>query len=93
MNEEKKYDINGAVTISTEEYRGLIVEGLNSKHEADDYRSKFWKEQDKVKELEKKVEALQKATLRSQKFLNERQLLQEYELYLIRINKTEGSDE
>ena len=54
--EEKKYEINGTVTISTEEYRDLITEKFEAKKDMEDYRSRYWSEQNKTKELTSKVE-------------------------------------
>lgn len=67
MDDKKTYDFKGTVTISTEEYRDLIADGAAAKHDADDYRSKYWQEQNKVRELERKCATLESeiAQLRS----------------------------
>ena len=58
MEENKKYSIIGKVEIGTDEYRDLIESSLNSSKSADEYRSKYWAEQNKVNELKKQVEVL-----------------------------------
>ena len=59
MDDGKKYEVQGTVTISTDEYRDLIEERMSAKNELDEYRSKYWSEQSKVSNLEKKLEKLQ----------------------------------
>lgn len=60
MDDNKKvYDFKGTVTISTDEYRDLISDVTAFKYEASDYRSKYWTEQNKFNEAEKKAKALE----------------------------------
>lgn len=54
--EEKSYPIEGTVTISAEEYRDLIRESVNNGRDANENRSKLWREEEKVKKLEKELE-------------------------------------
>lgn len=58
MDEKKTYAIVGKVEIGTDEYRELIEGKVNAQRELDDYRGKYWKEQNKVSELEKQIEEL-----------------------------------
>lgn len=50
--EKKDYEVKGAVTISTEEYRDLIVSAMEQEKEADRYRSQYWEESRKRGEAE-----------------------------------------
>ena len=60
MDEEKKvYSIVGKVEIGTDEYRDLIEGKVSAERELSEYRSKYWAEQGKVSELEKKLKKLQ----------------------------------
>lgn len=56
--EEKKYPIDGTVTISAEEYRDLIKESVTNERDASEYRSKFWREESKTKELKEEIEKI-----------------------------------
>ncbi|MBQ8616346.1 MAG: hypothetical protein IJ418_02420 [Clostridia bacterium] len=58
MDEKKTYDFKGTVTISTDEYRDLITDCATYKAGCDDYRSKYWNEQNKVKVLESNLAAV-----------------------------------
>lgn len=55
MSEEKAYSVIGRVEIGTDEYRDLIESAKQSEVEADKYRQKYWAEQTKVTELEKRL--------------------------------------
>lgn len=59
-DERKKYDIVGTVSIGTDEYRDLIEAMKDAEKNADEYRSRYWKEQDTTKSLKEQVEKLQK---------------------------------
>ena len=59
-DESKKYSIVGKVEIGTDEYRELIEGKLEAEKDASEYRSKYWAEQSKVSDLNKKVERLNK---------------------------------
>lgn len=63
MDEKKTYQ-SFPIQISSEEYRDLIIANEKAKNEASDYRSKYWEQQNKVKEAEKKT-ADAEATLAS----------------------------
>lgn len=58
MDEKKTYEFKGTVTISTDEYRDLITDCATYKASSDDYRSKYWNEQNKVKDLETNLAAV-----------------------------------
>ena len=58
MDENKKYPIEGTVTISTEEYRDLLKDSVSNEKEASEYRSKYWNEQNKTSKLEKSLAEL-----------------------------------
>ena len=88
--EEKKYEFNGKVEISTEEYRDLIRDGVKAEQQADDYRSKYWSEQNKVKDLEEKVSVLNKSISHYQKFVNSKEdITLEYKMYLRQLGEDE----
>ena len=69
MSEEKKYEIVSKVKIGTDEYRDLIEGKLEAENDRDEYRSKFWAEENKVGDLKKKVEAQERAIARYKKFI------------------------
>lgn len=58
MDENKKYPIEGTVTISTAEYRDLLTCSVANEKEASEYRSKYWAEQNKTSKLEKSLAEL-----------------------------------
>ena len=70
MDEQKKYEVQGTVTISTEEYRDLITEKYEAQKEMEDYRHRYWDEQSKKRELESKVAALEKGQKNYRDFVN-----------------------
>lgn len=59
MEEKKTYEFKGTVTISTDEYRDLITDCATYKASTDEYRSKYWELQNKVKTLESNLAAAQ----------------------------------
>lgn len=61
MDEERKYSVVGQVTIGTDEYRELIESKFSAEKDRDDYRSRYWHEQDVSKKANEKVEAQKKA--------------------------------
>lgn len=69
MAEEKKYSIIGEVKIGTDEYRDLIEAVAAHKHDADEYRSKWWNEQSKCDKLEKENANLKKQIDRLNTFI------------------------
>jgi hypothetical protein len=81
--EEKQYEYKGTVTISTEEYRDLVKGVFAAEKNADDYRSRYWEEQSKTKELTSKVEAQEKALAHYRNFVNSKEdITLEYKMYL-----------
>ena len=70
MSDEKKYSIISTVKIGTDEYRDLIEGKLEAENDRDEYRSKFWKEEEKSGALEKKVAAQDKTIARLKKFIS-----------------------
>lgn len=82
--EEKQYEYKGTVTISTEEYRDLVKGVFEAEKDAESYRSRYWEEQSKSRELEKKVEAQKKAVAGYADFVNASPArLQAYKEFLI----------
>ena len=51
MNEKKTYTVHPTIIDNTE-YRDLITENCELSHEAEDYRQRYWKEQDAKKTAE-----------------------------------------
>jgi hypothetical protein len=81
--EDKKYEFNGKVEISTEEYRDLMKAAIENEHQASDYRSKYWSEESKVKDLNEKLGNLEKAISHYRDFVNSNEDIKvEYKLYL-----------
>ena len=56
MDEKKTYSVVGKVEIGTDEYRDLIEGNVSAEKEASEYRSKYWREEEKVKKLENELE-------------------------------------
>lgn len=82
MEEKKTYDFKGTVTISTEEYRDLIQDCVTFKREFEDYRSKWWEEQRKVNDLEKKQKELTAELDRLRAFIDSKKdILLAFKLY------------
>lgn len=50
--EKKKYSVEGTVTISTEEYKDLIIENSAVKHKNEKQSTENWTLRSKVSELE-----------------------------------------
>lgn len=55
--ESKEYEVNGTVTIGTDEYRDLITENCELKIKAQKEHDDWYKEYNRAKDLEKKLEA------------------------------------
>lgn len=71
MDDEKKvYSVVGQVTIGTDEYRDLIEGKFSAERDRDDYRSKYWHEQDVSKKAEDRVKAQEKAIALYREFVN-----------------------
>jgi Skp family chaperone for outer membrane proteins len=82
--EDKKYTVVGSVTIGTDEYRDLVENGIRKEQEAEDYRSKFWKEQSKSGELQKELAALKPKYEALNKFVkSDDAIATKYKLYQI----------
>ncbi len=92
--EEKKYDVQGTVTISTEEYRDLIVSAIEQGKEADKYRSQYWDEVNKRSELETKLKASEERCDTYKKFINaDEERFKDYKFWLAqRIPVNEDED-
>ncbi len=70
MEEQKKYEIQGTVTISTEEYRDLIYDKVNAEKEKNDYMHRYWDEQNKSSELKDIIAAKDKSIAFYRDFVN-----------------------
>lgn len=53
MADKEKTYTSHPITIDSQEYRDLIIEAEESKHEADDYRHRWYEEQKKREQAEK----------------------------------------
>lgn len=58
MAEKEKTYTSYQISISSEEYRDLIIESEKNRHDADDYRSKYWAEQNDRKKAQADLEKL-----------------------------------
>lgn len=78
--ENKKYEIVGEVKIGTDEYRELIETTITASKDADNYRSKWWAEESKNRELQEKIKKLEKF----EEFVNSTdELRTKYKLFLL----------
>ena len=57
MGEEKKYSVIGTVTIGTDEYRELIEQCAKFEADRNDYRDKYWSEQNITNKLTNELES------------------------------------
>ena len=93
MNEEKKYAIIGKVEIGTDEYRDLIAGLAKAEADADSYRGRFWSEQSKTSDLEKKLEAMtEKADAMSEFINSSEELKAKYALFLVSKQQEESEE-
>ena len=93
MNEEKKYSIIGKVEIGTDEYRDLIAGLSKAEADADSYRSRYWSEQNKTSDLEKKLEAMtEKANAMSEFINSSEELKAKYALFLVSKQQEESEE-
>ena len=93
MNEEKKYSIIGKVEIGTDEYRDLIAGLSKAEADADSYRSRYWSEQNKTSNLEKKLEAMtEKANAMSEFINSSEELKAKYALFLVSKQQEESEE-
>lgn len=89
--EEKKYDFNGKVEISTEEYRDLIKSSVENEHSANEYRSKCWSQESEIKKLKEKITAQEKAISNYVQFVNsDGERSQAYKLFILSIQDQEN---
>ena len=93
MNEEKKYSIIGKVEIGTDEYRDLISGLSKAEADADLFRSKYWSEQNKTSDLEKKLEAMTEKADKMSEFINSSEELKaKYALFLVSKQQEESEE-
>ena len=93
MNEEKKYSIIGKVEIGTDEYRDLIAGLAKAESDADSYRSRYWSEQSKTSDLDKKLEAMtEKANAMSEFINSSEELKAKYALFLVSKQQEESEE-
>lgn len=71
MDEKKTYSVVGRVEIGTDEYRDLIEAKMSAEKDLSDYRSRYWREEEKTKALEKKVEKLEKYKNKLMEFIKQ----------------------
>lgn len=58
MDDEKKYEVQGVATIGTDEYRDLIESSIKNEAEANDYRSRLWREESKTRNLQEELDKM-----------------------------------
>ena len=58
MDEKKTYSVVGTVTIGTDEYRDLIENLKDAQKEAEEQRSKWWEQYNKLQNTEKELKAV-----------------------------------
>ena len=93
MNEEKKYSYVGKVEIGTDEYRDLIAGLAKAESDADSYRSRYWSEQSKTSDLDKKLEAMtEKANAMSEFINSSEELKAKYALFLVSKQQEESEE-
>ena len=93
MNEEKNYSIIGKVEIGTDEYRDLITGLAKAEADADSYRSRYWSEQNKTSDLDKKLEAMtEKANAMSEFINSSEELKAKYALFLVSKQQEESEE-
>lgn len=69
MDEEKKYNIVGTVTIGTDEYRDLIQARFEAQRQADSLNNRWCDEYRKANDLQKQVNALKAKLEKCEKFI------------------------
>lgn len=93
MNEEKKYAIIGKVEIGTDEYRDLISGLAKAEADADSYKGRYWSEQCKASNLEKKLEAMTEKADTMLEFINSSEELKaKYALFLVSKQQEESEE-
>lgn len=91
MEEKKNYSVIGKVEIGTDEYRDLIEERAAAIKEAEEYRSKYWKEQTELRECKEVLDKLKNMLNELHGFLKEENLMDKYKLW--KIDRQKGDDE
>ena len=93
MNEEKKYAIIGKVEIGADEYRDLIAGMVKAEADADSYKGRYWSEQCKASNLEKKLEAMTEKADTMLEFINSSEELKaKYALFLVSKQQEESEE-
>ena len=83
VEEAKKYSVVGTVQIGTDEYRDLIESNARNEHDASEYRSDYWKEQQRASDLEAKLKAAKDALASYEAFIASEESIREvYKNYL-----------
>ena len=81
------------VEIGTDEYRDLIAGLSKAEADADSYRSRYWSEQNKTSDLEKKLEAMtEKANAMSEFINSSEELKAKYALFLVSKQQEESEE-
>lgn len=84
MDEDKKYSIIGRVEIGTDEYRELIERAMKAEAESDDYRRKYWAEQEITRKQKEKIEAQEKVVAHYREFVNANaERIEAYKMFLV----------
>lgn len=91
MEEKKNYSVIGKVEIGTDEYRDLIEERAAAIKEAEEYRSKYWKEQTELRECKEALDKSKNMLNKLYEFLKEKNLMDKYKLW--KIDRQKGDDE
>lgn len=71
----------GTVTISTKEYRDLIIDCTTAEASASEYRSKYWAEQTETKKLHEQINKLTEENKRYSRFISDG-LTDKYKMWL-----------
>ena len=93
-DERKTYDVKGTVTISTEEYRDLIEAVKDAEKAFDEYRTKYWHEQDANRRAQEAVDKLSKEKALWNEFLvDHAQVSEDYNAFVYRKRMGEMGDD
>ena len=82
MEENKKYEIVGKVEIGTDEYRDLVEDRIKFSKEADEYRSKTWKQETEISNLNKKIDELETVIESYKRFIKDKELTEKYKMFV-----------
>ena len=81
--ENKEYEVKGTVTISTEEYKDLVKSVFEAEKSSENYRDRYWKEQETTKSQAEQIKSLEKKLEFFQRFINSSEDINlEYKMYL-----------